>query len=129
MQRIGRIFMAALFCVLCAGVYSIAEEITLTTYYPAPYGNYEELQASKFAVGSSTTMPSGDGDMTASGTIQANAAFNLNGNDGDTETFTVVTDMRIVGVNLEKQTREITLEGGIITNVGDASWASVGAIN
>jgi len=42
-DRLRRVFMATLFFVLCAGVYGIAEEITLTTYYPAPYGAYEEL--------------------------------------------------------------------------------------
>jgi len=28
------------------------EKIELTTYYPAPYGKYDELQANKLAVGS-----------------------------------------------------------------------------
>ena len=132
MQRIGRIFMAALFCVLCAGVYSIAEEITLTTYYPAPYGNYEELQATKFAVGSSATMPSGDGDMTASGTIQANTAFNINGTDGHTPltTYTVITDVQINGAVLQKKSRNITVSGGIVTNVGsETAWTDVGTVN
>lgn len=47
MERIGRFlgaFSGAFLCiVLLMGMYSIAEEITLTTYYPAPYGAYEEL--------------------------------------------------------------------------------------
>ncbi len=129
MQRMGKILMAALFCVLCAGVYSIAEEITLTTYYPAPYGNYEELQATKFAVGSTTTMPLGDGDLTADGTIQANTAFNLNGNNGVSEVYTVVTGLQIVGNMLQQQTRDITAEGGIITDTGTPVWSDVGLIN
>jgi len=40
-----------------------AEEITLSTYYPAPYGTYDELQAYKLAVGdtnSSGTLDAGD---------------------------------------------------------------------
>ena len=132
MQRIGKIFMAALFCVLCAGVYSMAEEITLTTYYPAPYGNYEELQATQFAVGSTTTMPSSDGDMTANGTIRANTAFNINGTDGHTPltTYTVITDVRINGTMLQKKSRNITVSGGIVTNVGsETAWADVGTVN
>lgn len=37
------IVLSALLFVLCLGVSSIAEEITLTTYYPAPYGAYKEF--------------------------------------------------------------------------------------
>jgi hypothetical protein len=61
MSKILKILEVVLFSVFLMGVASIAEEITLTTYYPAPYGNYEELQASKLAVGSGTTMPTTDG--------------------------------------------------------------------
>lgn len=65
MKKTARFLVALLFIVLCAGISVIAEEITLTTYYPAPFGNYEELQAKKLAIGSSTTMPSVDGDLAA----------------------------------------------------------------
>ncbi|MBU1888032.1 MAG: hypothetical protein KKB46_02400 [Candidatus Omnitrophica bacterium] len=65
MQKTFRFFVAFLFALLCVGVYLIAEEITLTTYYPAPFGNYNELQAGKLAVGSSTTMPAVDGNLAA----------------------------------------------------------------
>jgi hypothetical protein len=37
------------------------EEITLTTYYPAPYGEYEELSTNKLAIGPGATMPENDG--------------------------------------------------------------------
>jgi len=47
MERLGRFlgaFFGAFLCVvLLMGIYSMAEDITLTTYYPAPYGAYEEL--------------------------------------------------------------------------------------
>ncbi|MDO8603417.1 MAG: hypothetical protein Q7O04_06175, partial [Candidatus Omnitrophota bacterium] len=47
MERFGRFlgaFFGAFLCiVLLMGIYSIAEDITLTTYYPAPYGAYDEL--------------------------------------------------------------------------------------
>ena len=33
------------------------EEITLTTYYPAPYGTYEQLQSNMLAIGSGANMP------------------------------------------------------------------------
>jgi hypothetical protein len=43
MERLGRFLGAFLSIMLFMGIYSIAEEITLTTYYPAPYGAYNEL--------------------------------------------------------------------------------------
>ncbi len=43
MRKFGRFAVIFMFLSVCAGVYGIAEEITLTTYYPAPYGAYEEL--------------------------------------------------------------------------------------
>jgi len=123
MQKLIRFFAVALFFVFCISVSSIAEEITLTTYYPAPYGNYEELQATSLAVGSTTTVPTTDGDLEASGTIQANAGFNFNGNPGDTETFTVVTQLERISAsaNMRVTTRIITVEGGIITDVSNTS--------
>jgi len=44
MKRISRFFYVFLFLMLFIGISVIAEEITLTTYYPAPYGSYEELE-------------------------------------------------------------------------------------
>jgi len=43
MKRFERFLGVFLFIMLCLGIYTIAEEITLTTYYPAPYGAYKEL--------------------------------------------------------------------------------------
>ncbi len=42
MKRV-RIFAVVLLGVLFVGVAGMAEDITLTTYYPAPYGAYDEL--------------------------------------------------------------------------------------
>ena len=56
-------------CVICfslicvISVFAADETITLTTYYPAPYGVYDELKTSKFAVGKDTPMPGGDGQV------------------------------------------------------------------
>jgi hypothetical protein len=66
MQKTRTILTALLF-VLCLGVSGVAEEITLTTYYPAPYGAYKEftttektcLATSSGNVGIGTTSPSG----------------------------------------------------------------------
>ncbi|NQV04612.1 MAG: hypothetical protein HQ532_03845 [Candidatus Omnitrophica bacterium] len=109
MQKLSRFFAVVLFMVFCMGASSIAEEITLTTYYPSPEGNYNQLQAdehraTKLAVGSLTTMPTTDGDLEASGTVQAdtvraNTVFNFNGTDGATETFDVVINLEQVGAS------------------------------
>ncbi|PIP67913.1 MAG: hypothetical protein CO035_06995 [Candidatus Omnitrophica bacterium CG_4_9_14_0_2_um_filter_42_8] len=130
MQKTFNFFYVFLLALLGFGVTLMAEDITLTTYYPAPYGNYEELQASKLAVGSSVTMPTADGNITAGGTIQANTYFNFNGTNGDTDTYIVITDLDIAGINLRKKTRTITVAGGIVTDVSsESNWEIVGKIN
>jgi hypothetical protein len=43
MKRIDRFVAVFLFCVFLFGISVMAEDITLTTYYPAPYGAYDEL--------------------------------------------------------------------------------------
>ncbi len=136
MKRIARFSIVLLFSLFCVGVSVIAEEITLTTYYPAPYGNYDELQATKFAVGSSATMPTTDGDMqvdgdlTTAGTIRANTAFNIGGTDGHAGpvTITVITDLQqIAGPVIQQKSVDITIEGGIVTNVTaeTPAWSNI----
>ncbi|MFC1522945.1 hypothetical protein ACFL6Y_11110, partial [Elusimicrobiota bacterium] len=39
------IFFAGLFIALIFGVTSIAERLTITSYYPSPYGAYKELRS------------------------------------------------------------------------------------
>lgn len=52
MEKVLRFFGVFLFVMLFMGTSVIAEEITLTTYYPAPYGAYEELSVQDgFVVG------------------------------------------------------------------------------
>jgi len=41
------------FFILGISSVSIAEEMTITTYYPAPYGSYKQLKTDNFAVGTS----------------------------------------------------------------------------
>ena len=75
--KIIRIFTAVLFLVLCIGISSIAEEITLTTYYPAPYGAYTQLVAESFGVGDNdgsgvidgSDAPSTQGDVWIAGNV------------------------------------------------------------
>ncbi|TRZ51219.1 MAG: hypothetical protein D4S01_05310 [Dehalococcoidia bacterium] len=45
------------------------EEITLTTYYPAPYGEYDELRTSKMVVGENFSMPQNTGDLLVEGKV------------------------------------------------------------
>lgn len=77
MKKISKIVTLFFFLVLGLGISSIAEEITLTTYYPAPYGEYEELRAKKSAIGSLATMPTDDGDLNVAGdlTVEGNVDF------------------------------------------------------
>jgi hypothetical protein len=51
MERLGRFFGAFLSIMLFMGIYSIAEEITLTTYYPAPYGTYDAMYSTTLGIG------------------------------------------------------------------------------
>ncbi len=103
-----------------------AEEITLTTYYPSPYGVYEEMRSKKMAIGdayydsSSHCWPGGpcpsviDGaaDLVVEGnvgigTTNPSEELDVDGNvkatgyktgseTGQTTTVTVVTDVRII---------------------------------
>ena len=87
MQKPMKIFTAILFAVLCASVSSIAEEtITLTTYYPAPYGAYEELTTTgntylatdSGSVGIGTTNPGGPLEVRRSS--DGSGLFKIGGN-------------------------------------------------
>ncbi|MHB8155500.1 MAG: hypothetical protein ACYDFR_05585 [Candidatus Omnitrophota bacterium] len=45
------IFLISLFLFLCSTFVFAVEEITITTYYPSPYGSYRELRAVKQGIG------------------------------------------------------------------------------
>ncbi|MDD5078675.1 MAG: tail fiber domain-containing protein [Candidatus Omnitrophica bacterium] len=51
MSRILKIIYISAFALFLAPVFLFAEEITVTTYYPSPYGIYNELRAKKMAIG------------------------------------------------------------------------------
>ncbi len=46
---------------VCVAVFAEDETFTITTYYPSPYGSYNELSTNKFAVGDTN----GDGQLTS----------------------------------------------------------------
>ena len=58
---LGWLFISLIFCRLSPA----ADQITITTYYPSPYGVYKELRANKMVIGdsdaSSTPSPDTDG--------------------------------------------------------------------
>lgn len=58
LRDIGLIFSAIL---LFSTIVLAAEEITITTYYPSPYGSYSSLQTDKLGVGDND----GDGSLTS----------------------------------------------------------------
>lgn len=134
MNRLKRFFGVFIFLLFCIGVAGMAEEITLTTYYPAPYGAYnelsadelsaDELRATKLAVGSLVDMPTTDGDLEVSGTIRANTVFNVSGIDGVTGNYMVITNaQRGAGNVVRIKTRTITVKGGIITEISvESVW-------
>jgi hypothetical protein len=75
-RLVRRIFLIfSVFVVSAATVF--AEEITITTYYPSPYGSYSSLQADKLGVGdnnadgvlTSDDVPATSGDLWVSGLI------------------------------------------------------------
>jgi len=117
MERLGRFlgaFFGAFLCiVLLMGIYSIAEEeITLTTYYPAPYGAYDAMY--------STTLGVGDND--------GNSVL---GNSGDTpDPATKQGDVWIkgnVGIGTMAPERKLDVNGDLNVN-GDIYIPEVGRI-
>lgn len=122
MERLGRFLGAFLSIMLFMGVYSIAEEITLTTYYPAPYGAYEELSTtgntylattSGNAVGIGTTAPATGMTLDVNGKINA-TAYSVGTTAGAANT--TITYVKTVNFATSTVTTgTITVENGIVT--------------
>ncbi|MCX5687703.1 MAG: hypothetical protein NTV71_03550 [Candidatus Omnitrophica bacterium] len=134
MERLGRFlgaFFGAFLCVvLLMGIYSMAEDITLTTYYPAPYGAYNEMSVSQAVSTNNTTsaliVSSTDNDTLAP-VISASTRLNgllLNANDvtstyyilnvrsGATSRFYVRND-GYVGINNTAPTCNLDVTGTV----------------
>ncbi|MFH1201811.1 MAG: hypothetical protein V1674_02845 [Candidatus Omnitrophota bacterium] len=62
-------FLFSIFYFLCFSIsaFAQAESVTLTTYYPSPYGEYNRLKANRLGVGSTAAVPANDGDISATG--------------------------------------------------------------
>ncbi len=83
-----KIFVALLlvFSLAAYVVPSFAEEqITLSTFYPAPYGDYDELTANKMVISSTYAMPADPVDLLVEGSVGIGTAvpgaykLNVNG--------------------------------------------------
>jgi len=134
MERFGRFlgaFFGAFLCVvLLMGIYSMAEDITLTTYYPAPYGAYNEMSVSQAVSTSNNTsaliVSSTDNDTTApviaassrldgmllSSNDITNAHYLLSINSGVISRFYVRNDGN-VGINNNLPAYTLDVTGGV----------------
>jgi hypothetical protein len=69
---------------------SAEEKITITTYYPSPYGSYNQLQTDKFGVGDNNS----DGSFTSSDVPTTSGDVWIKGNVGIGTTLTTVTPLK-----------------------------------
>lgn len=74
-----KILKLVLFLVLSFVAYAFAsnETLTITTYYPSPYGSYNQLKTNMLAVGSATSMPSVDGQIAVRNILMSTASINM----------------------------------------------------
>ena len=77
-------FLFFLFSILVFPVFLFAEEsITITTYYPSPYGSYNQLTTNRLAMGDTN----GDGVMDASDQSNRDGDIRLKAQAGDPTTW------------------------------------------
>jgi len=63
-------YLSCLIFLLAAASCLAEEQVTITTYYPAPFGVYRELRTNQAAVGSAyRTVPLSDGDILVAGNV------------------------------------------------------------
>jgi len=68
------VFLGALSAVWVGQSYAQAENITITTYYPSPFGDYNQLRSRRLVVGDGTVAwPGTDGEMRVQRTIFVNS--------------------------------------------------------
>jgi len=122
MKKIFNFFYAFLLAILGIGATLMAEDITLTTYYPAPYGAYDELTTTGNTylattsgnVGIGTTDP-GANKLKVSGTINA-SAYSVGATSGAaTTTITYVKTVNFITQTVTTGT--ITVTNGIVTTI------------
>jgi hypothetical protein len=120
MQKSFNFFYAFLLVILGFGATLMAEDITLTTYYPAPYGAYDELTTTGNTylattsgnVGIGTTDP-GTYRLKVTGTVNA-TAYSVGTTAGAaTTTITYVKTVNFGAMTVTTGT--ITVTNGIVT--------------
>lgn len=122
MKKTFNFFYVLLLAVLGFGATLMAEDITLTTYYPAPYGAYEELTTtgntylattSGTAVGVGTTTPTVNMTLDVSGRVNA-TAYSVGAVPGAANT--TITYVKTVNFAAQTYTTgTITVVNGIVT--------------
>jgi hypothetical protein len=65
MKLLKMIFFIFYFLVILSSLSFSQESIVVTTYYPSPFGSYNELRANRMAVGPNAPMPAVDGQIQA----------------------------------------------------------------
>ncbi len=80
----NKVLLISLFLVVLFSSVVYSEELTITTYYPSPYGSYNELRVNMIAVGTtyqdSSANPLEDGKMIVQGGLSINS--NITGTYG-----------------------------------------------
>nr|MBU1328286.1 hypothetical protein [Candidatus Omnitrophota bacterium] len=120
-QKTFNFFYAFLLAILGFGATLMAEDITLTTYYPAPYGAYDELTTTGDTylattsgnVGIGTATP-GTYKLKVAGTIDA-TAYSAGTTLGAAGTTTITYVKTVNFVTEAVTTGTITVKDGIVT--------------
>ena len=68
-MKIRVLLLTASIVLSCLSVSFAEEKITLSTFYPAPYGDYDELAANKMVVGPTYAVPAGLADLVVEGNV------------------------------------------------------------
>ena len=138
-QIASRLVLLVLFLALAGVCYAQAgtEAITFTTYYPSPYGSYNELQSNKIGVGdingdgqiNSSDLPAANGLISVARGIVFTPQNNMNAlpNPAEGEVVYNKTDGSLYVYNGSKQWVKAQPSGSIACNwPNDARWLSHG---
>lgn len=100
------LLVASVFILLGVNYSSAEERITLTTYYPAPYGVYKEMRVNQMSVGSEYRYaPLSDGNLFVSGEVGI-------GTTNPTEKLDVIGNLKVSG-NMNV-TGNLTVGGAVV---------------
>jgi len=109
-------------------VYALAEDITLTTYYPSPRGVYQELRtAGDMVVGSISGAPGARLHVIQDNPASAVPVFRADDETSETSPF-IITSNGNVGIGMETPAERLVVNGGIQlgnstgTNTGTLRW-------